>query len=243
MTKNGYGDDENNSQGKSGGYSDDETRQIGPVTGGNYGAPGNRGGGEETRFFGAGAGSGSGQDPQRPRQYFPEPDEQRYSGEPQAGPQSQYQPGYPQPGYAQQGYEQQGYAQPGYEPGPGPREFEPEPGQQKRGGAGMAGVFAALAALAVVAAGALFFMWRNAAAEADKPAPAPVTETLTTQVPTTVTETYTEEAPENNFPSEIPTELPSELPSELRDSLDNGGQELEGLFNDFFGPENSGGQQ
>ncbi|WP_213063470.1 hypothetical protein, partial [Acinetobacter baumannii] len=50
-------------------------------------------------------------------------------------------------------------------------------GKKKNGG--MAGVFAAIAVVAILAAGALFFLWRNAASDADKPAPEPVTETTT----------------------------------------------------------------
>ena len=95
----------------------------------------------------------------------------------------------------------------------------------------------------------LFFLWRNAADEADKPDPQPVTETLTTEVPTTVTHTEepdTQDENSNNLPklpdfqNDLPSDIPTELPPEVQDQLDKGSDvDIEGLLNDLLG----GGEQ
>ncbi|WP_411697042.1 hypothetical protein ACLI1Q_000339 [Corynebacterium sp. LaCa191] len=113
----------------------------------------------------------------------------------------------------------------------------------------MAGVFAAIAVVAILAAGALFFLWRNAASDADKPAPEPVTETTTTQVPTTVTETEDagpgiSERLRNlpNLQDDLPEDIPTELPPEIQDRLEEGDDlDVERLLRDLFG--NGGNQQ
>ena len=164
-------------------------------------------GDNETRQFGAPQHGGNNQQPrqqspQRPQQYFPEPGSQSASG------------------YGQS-YQQQ------YEPVPSSYHVE----EPKKGSGALAYVFAAIAAIAVVIAGVLFFLWRGAAEDANKPAPEPVThtQTVTTEVPTTVT--TTEDAPLDEFP----TDLPTDLPPDLQDQLDQGGSELEDLLNDLFG--------
>ncbi len=213
---------------------DDATRQIGRV-------PDNA------------AGSSGGQARrEHPKQYFP--GEQQTQNETRqfdaaAGYQQGYGQSYQQP--AGQAYDQQYAQQPEY--GPVPSDYDPdqpEKRKKKRGGGGaMAGVFAAIAVLAVLAAAVLFFLWRNAADEADKPEPQPVTETLTTEVPTTVTQTDAPDAQDENsnklpklpdFQKELPSEIPTELPPEVQDQLDNGGEvDVEGLLNDLLG----GGEQ
>ena len=136
------------------------------------------------------------------QQYFPEPGSQSPSG------------------YGQS-YQQQ------YEPVPSSYHVE----EPKKGSGALAYVFAAIAAIAVVIAGVLFFLWRGAAEDANKPAPESVThtQTVTTEVPTTVT--TTEDAPLDEFP----TDLPTDLPPELQDQLDQGGDDLEDLLNELFG--------
>lgn len=110
----------------------------------------------QTRQFG-----GAGEEPRpRPKQYIPEPAPATNYAEPE------YQEAYyqPAPQYAQQ------YTQPA-----------PEKGDNVP-----AIVLGVLFAIATVAATVLFFLWRGAAAEADKP---PVTVTQTHTVTTTETTT------------------------------------------------------
>ena len=133
---------------------------------------------------------------EHPKQYFPgeqQPQNETRQFDAAAGyqqgygQQQSYGQNYQQP--AGQAYGQQYAQQPEYEPVPS--NYDPDQPEKRKkkgsGGGAMAGVFAAIAVLAVLAAAVLFFLWRNAADEADKPDPQPVTETLTTEVPTTVT--------------------------------------------------------
>lgn len=153
----------------------------------------------ETRQYGA-----QGSEPprrERPKQYFPDQSQNQ-------------QPRYEQ--YAQPAYEQP-YQEPYYEPAYGP---EPEKGSSA--GAIALGVIAALSFISAVV---LFFLWRGAAAEADKP---PVTQTSTVTQTTTETKTETttkfpsifrdrenptatldplEPTPEPNDPSDIEREI------------------------------------
>ena len=189
-----------------------------------------------------------------PKQYFP--GEQQTQNETRQfdaaagyqqgyGQQQSYGQNYQQP--AGQAYGQQYAQQPEYEPVPSNYDpDQPEKRKKKGGGGGaMVGVFAAIAVLAVLAAAVLFFLWRNAADEADKPEPEPVTETLTTQVPTTVTQTNEPDTQDENsnklpklpdFQNELPSDIPTELPPEVQDQLDRGGDvDVEGLLNDLLG--------
>lgn len=110
----------------------------------------------QTRQFG-----GAGEEPRpRPKQYIPEPAPETNYAQPEH--QKPYYP--PAPQYAQQ------YTQPA-----------PEKGDNVP-----AIVLGVLFAIATVAATVLFFLWRGAAAEADKP---PVTVTQTHTVTTTETTT------------------------------------------------------
>lgn len=106
---------------------------------------------------------------ERPRQYFPDQSQNQYQ-----------QPAY-EPQYQQQYEYEPPYQEPYYEP------------EQKGSSAG-AIALGVIAALSFVAAVVLFFLWRGAAAEADKP---PVTQTST--VTQTTTETKTETT--TKFPS------------------------------------------
>lgn len=154
---------------------------------------------DDTRYLGPAGGAG-GSGADHPRQYFP--------GE--HDPDYRYQQQYEAPQYQQ--------PQPQYQP----------PEEKKAGGA-LPMLLGILFGLTLLAAAAFFFLWRNAAAEADREPPAPVTVTQTTSV--TVTETTTEDAP--RLPTEIPTEIPSDvLPSGIPevdiegflDSLTGGGE-------------------
>lgn len=243
MTNNGFG--ENGSNGRKGspnedrgtdetrqwsGPAEDATRQIGRV-------PDNEAGGARN---------------QRPQQYFPgaqQPQNETRQFDANADYQQNYQQNY-QPNYQQPGgqYGQQQYSQQQYEPVPS--DYDPDQrGKDKKKNGAMAGVFAAIAVVAILAAGALFFLWRNAASEANKPAPEPVTETTTTQVPTTVTETEDagpgiSERLRNlpNLQDDLPEDIPTELPPEIQDRLDEGDDlDVERLLRDLFG--NSGNQQ
>lgn len=178
-------------------YNDDDTQVIG-----SDGAPrqeanaGNPGGHPHTP-------SGS----PRPRQYFPgeydpnHPPQPNYPPQPggaggmgQQGASAGYYPGQSgQPGQAEYyagpagpppGYDNSGYSE-GYD--------DRDTGNSGGSGSGWAVALGVIAAFALVAAGALFFLWRSAAQEANRPAPEPVTQTatVTEQVPTTVTETAT----------------------------------------------------
>ena len=137
---------------------------------------------------------------ERPRQYFPDQSQNQYQ-----------QPAY-EPQYQQQYDYEPPYQEPYYEP------------EQKGSSAG-AIALGVIAALSFVAAVVLFFLWRGAAAEADKP---PVTQTSTVTQTTTETKTETttkfpsifrdrenptatldplEPAPEPNDPSDIEREI------------------------------------
>lgn len=152
---------------------------------------------------------------QRPKQYFAEQSQPQYQ-------QAQYQQAqYQQPQYQQPQYQQPHSEQPYYEPS------YQEPEQRSNIGTILLGI---LAAVSFVAAVSLFFLWRGAAAEADKP---PVTETQTV----TTTETQTTFQTTTKFPSifgerDNPTamlppeepmpvpEVPREFREDARDILD-----------------------
>lgn len=137
----------------------------------------------------------------RPRQYFP----------------GENDPGYRPPQYQepQYGYEQPSYQQPQYQ----------EPPRASKSGGALPMLLGILFGLTLLAAGLFFFLWRGAAAEADRPVE-PVTVTETTSL--TVTETTTERA----LPTEIPTELPENLP-EVPENLPE--VDIEGWLNDLLG--------
>lgn len=158
-------------------------------------------------------------------------DETRYLGpvggsdEPRGERPKQYFPGEHDPGYR--------YQEPQYEP---PQYQQPQPAyqppeEQKSGGA-LPMLLGILFGLTLLAAVAFFFLWRNAAAEADREPPAPVT--VTSTVSRTLTETVTEEAP--RLPTQIPTQIPTEIPSDI---LPSGipGIDLDGLLDRFTGGE------
>lgn len=110
----------------------------------------------------------------RPKQYIPD-------RVPEPAPQQQYaQPGYSQPQYTEPVYEEPYYPPQQYQQYAAPAQ-EPEKGDNVP-----AIVLGVLFAVAAVAATVLFFLWRGAAAEADKP---PVTVTQTQTVTTTETTT------------------------------------------------------
>ncbi|AQQ14303.1 hypothetical protein CGLAU_01560 [Corynebacterium glaucum] len=139
-----------------------------------------------------------------------------------------------EPSYSEPHYDEPYYA-------PEPADFEPE----KRDNV-PAIIFGVLFAIAVAAATVLFFLWRGAAAEADKP-PVTVTQTATEVVTTTETTTRrpslfgrdeTTQAPAPapgeptvTQPPQTPAPAPDlELPSDVRDALDELVGEAESLF-------------
>lgn len=138
--------------------------------------------------------------PERPKQYFPD--------------QSQNQQQYAQPAYEEQ-YQPQ-YEQPYQEP-----YYEPEP----KGSSAGAIALGVVAALSFLAALVLFFLWRGAAAEADKP---PVTETSTVTQTTTATTTSTttklpsifgdRDNPTATLPPDEPAPDPSDIEREIREN-------------------------
>lgn len=168
-------------------------------------------GDDETRYLGpvadgpGGVGGEAGAESSggaRPRQYFPGEHDPNY----------QYQePQYQQPAQPRQ--------QPQYQP----------PAEKKSGGA-LPMLLGLLFGLTLLAAVAFFFLWRNAAAEADREPPAPVT--VTSTVSQTLTETVTEEAP--RLPTEIPTQIPTELPSDILPS-EVPEVDVDGLLDRLFG--------
>ncbi len=137
---------------------------------------------------------------ERPRQYFPDQSQNQYQ-----------QPAY-EPQYQQQYEYEPPYQEPYYEP------------EQKGSSAG-AIALGVIAALSFVAAVVLFFLWRGAAAEADKP---PVTQTSTVTQTTTETKTETttkfpsifrdRENPTATLAPVEPAPNPSELEREIRDN-------------------------
>ncbi|QGU03696.1 hypothetical protein [Corynebacterium comes] len=149
-------------------------------------------------------------------------DETRYLG-PVGGPGGsggdrprQYFPGESDPNYR---YQEPQYQQPAYQ-----EPYRPPEEKKSRGALPM--LLGILFGLTLLAAVAFFFLWRNAAAEADREPPAPVT--VTSTVSQTLTETVTREAP--RLPTEIPTEIPSDiLPSGVP------GIDLDGLLERFTG--------
>jgi len=160
------------------GNPDDETRYIGPTSGG----------------------SGSSGDQGRPRQYFP--------GE--HDPNFRYDPAY-----------DSAHEQP-YEEPYAPSSAAPAPA--KKSGGALPMLLGILFGLTLLAAIAFFFLWRGAAAEADREPPAPVTVTSTVER----TVTTTEDAPA--LPTEIPTEIPSDIvPSDLPEI------DIEGWLNELTG--------
>lgn len=168
----------------------------------------NRGGdnsADETRFIGRQPESGQ----DGPRQYFP--------GRDGAGHQDAYQDHdfaggpYGQPGPGQPPDDRQQFTP---RPG-GAYEFEEEPRRRGRAGAWILGVLLVLALIAVIV---LFFLWQNAAMEADREPPPPVTETSTVEQTTTVPPSPAEDPtgePENPLPTNLPDINPENLPEEL----------------------------
>lgn len=178
----------------------------------------------ETRQFGAsGADGGSSRRPtepqpkpqQRPKQYIPDPAEQQY-------------------------YEQEYYEAPQQTHYPQPQYQEPQYQQPEEKDNVAAMVFGALFAIAAVAATVLFFLWRGAAAEANKP---PVTQTVTQTKMVTTTETTTRrpslfgdrDQTETRSPSEPARQEPApvpeiEIPEELRDAFEDFRQGAEQFF-------------
>ncbi|MDO5512337.1 hypothetical protein [Corynebacterium sp.] len=143
-------------------------------------------------------------------------DDTRYLGPTGGDRPRQYFPGEHDPGYQPPRYDQPQYQPPVYE--------EPAPRASRSGGGALPLLMGILFGLTLIAAAVLFFLWRGAAAEAERPVE-PVTVTETTSL--TVTETTTERA----LPTELPTELPRELPSELPEV------DIEGWLNDLLGSE------
>lgn len=127
-------------------------------------------------------------------------------------------------------------AQPVYEEAP--RSYEmPEAPRKGKGGAAAA-ILGGLLALALITAGALGFMYPQAA---NRPAPAPVTVTATvTQTePTTVTEMTTEATTVTETTTAEPA-LPTSVFDGLRGNNGNGNgnaaqQDLDALLNEMFG--------
>ncbi|MGD7001890.1 hypothetical protein [Corynebacterium halotolerans] len=154
-------------------------------------SPQDNGANDETRFLGQPA------RPEAPRQYFP----------------PQQQPGYQDQDFGGQQYDRQ----PQYAPPPEDQyyggDYEPEP--RRRGGTG-GWILGVLLVLALAALIIVFFLWRNAASEADREPVPP--ETSTVEQTTTVTESVTpapsaEPSPEPTGDTGLP--LPTGLPEEL----------------------------
>ncbi len=147
----------------------------------------------------------------RPKQYFP--DQSR-----------QYEQRYEQPAYEDRRYAEPAYQEPYYEPAPQYEQYEPQRGSNV--GTILLGI---LAAGSFVAAVSLFFLWRGAAAEANKP---PVTETVTqttTQVETSIQTTTKfpsifgeRDNPTATLPPDEPEPLepPRDIRDDARDILD-----------------------
>ena len=109
-----------------------------------------------------------------------------------------------------------------------PPEPTPEPSYKKKGSA-VAAILGGLLALALIVAGALGFMYTQAA---NRPAPAPVTvtATVTETLPTTVTEMTTEVS----TVTETTTAEPA-LPTELFETRAPQDPELDAFLEDLFG--------
>lgn len=152
---------------------------------------------------------------QRPKQVFPD-----------------QQPRYEETQYEQPRYVPQ-YQEPYYEPYAPPA---PEPQQRDNVPAIILGV---LFAIAAVAATVLFFLWRGAAVEANKP-PVTVTQTQTQMVTTTETTTKRPSifgrdetaatAPREPSPQDPPQPPSFELPQDVRDALNDLRDEAESIF-------------
>ncbi|WP_175935658.1 hypothetical protein [Corynebacterium sp. Marseille-P4321] len=155
---------------------------------------------------------------QRPKQYFPEESyrEPAYEASYRAGYEAGYEREYREPEYAYEpAYREPAYREPEYAPQP----------QGSNAGTIALGV---LAAGSFVAAVSLFFLWRGAAAEADKP-PVVETEVITTTETETKTETTTKfpsifgerDEPTATLPDDEPAPPPApeapEIPPEVRD--------------------------
>ena len=97
-------------------------------------------------------------------------------------------------------------------------------------GNGLTVTLGIIAALALLAAGALLFLWRSSAAEADKEPPPPVTETVTETETEMQTETQTETETETTTVTENPIPDVSDLPEVPEDP-----DEVEDWINDLFG--------
>lgn len=153
--------------------------------------------------------------PNRPKQYFPDTQQsegsaQRRYAEPAYEP--AYEPSYREPAYAED------YREPAYA------------GEYREPRGSNAGTIAlgVLAAGSFVAAVSLFFLWRGAAAEADKP-PVVETEVVTTTETETKTETTTKfpsifgerDEPTATLPPDEPVPAPDpelpEVPPQVRD--------------------------
>ncbi|MDO5669186.1 MAG: hypothetical protein Q4G50_04230 [Corynebacterium sp.] len=137
-------------------------------------------------------------------------DDTRYIGPTGGDRPRQYFPSDNDPGYQPPQYS---YEQPAYQ----------EPPRASKSGGAWPMLLGILFGLTLLAAVAFFFLWRSAAAEADKPVE-PTTVTQTTSI--TVTETTTERA----LPTDIPTQLP-EVPENLPEV------DIEGWLNELLGSE------
>lgn len=146
----------------------------------------------------------------RPRQYFPGEDD------PNPAQQNAQQPQQPE----------------GYYDFPEDDSVYPAGGGHDTGsdGNGLTVTLGIIAALALLAAGALLFLWRSSAAEADKEPPPPVTETVTETETEMQTETETETETETTTVTENPLPDVSDLPEVPEDP-----DEVEDWINDLFG--------
>lgn len=193
----------------------------------------------ETRQFGSADNLPDPQRKPRPKQYFPEAaperEETRYEkpqyAEPQYAEPRYAEARYPEPRYEQQTpYEQPQYADTQYT-----QPQYAEPARQRDNVPAI--IFGVLFAIATAAGIVLFFLWRGAAAEANKP-PVTVTQTQTQTVTTTATTTKLpnifgdrdqergQDSQRTSTPRREPSprlteEAPSlELPQDIRDALD-----------------------
>ena len=129
-------------------------------------------------------------------------------------------PERPKQYFPDQSQNQQQYAQPAYEQPYQEPYYEPEP----KGSSAGAIALGVVAALSFLSALVLFFLWRGAAAEADKP---PVTETNTVTQTTTATTTSTttklpsifgdRDNPTATLAPDEPATDPSDIEREIRE--------------------------
>ena len=130
-------------------------------------------------------------------------------------------PERPKQYFPDQSQNQQQYAQPAYEQPYQEPYYEPEP----KGSSAGAIALGVVAALSFLSALVLFFLWRGAAAEADKP---PVTETSTVTQTTTATTTSTtaklpsifgdRDNPTATLAPDEPAPDPSDIEREIREN-------------------------